>query len=915
MQKLIDMKENMKMRIYLATLLLCCTLSSYSQVSGIVYKDFDSNGQRSLPNEIGVRNILVSAFIENKTQPITTRTDINGIYSFSSADIPVGSKVRLEFTNLGIDNSSKKGSDNGSSVQFVMGGTQNANFGIISNEEYCNLNNIEIFTTCYVNGDPLLGGNAGEDASLVLLPYNAEGVAGQNGNPYPQLIAKAKEIGAVWGTEYQRTSRTAIVASIVRRHSGLGPLGTGGLYKVDFVNNITSPLVDLKTLGIDTGLDPHVGLPSNMEIPNEDSLTIHAVGKVGIGGITLSKDEKTLYIVNLFDRKIYSFFIDSPAKSPNKNSVRSYNIPDPCGDGDYRPWAIKQYGNKIYVGVVCSAEKSQDSTKLKGIIYELDPTSGIFSQFFEIPLNYKKGPLDHTFECISYTYWKPWIDKFPKGCASFFDGTYTVNFAMYPAPILADIEFDGDGSLLVGFMDRNGLMAAYRNMRPKDNGQRYDGFIGGDLLRIFNNNGVYQLENNGVAGNRVGSGVGNNQGPGGGEFYGNDSWIFKGNVAHSEILNGGVFIIPGTGEVISSSMDPINEVYQSAGFRVFSNFDGSFKRAYALYTNKIGTLGKSGGTGDLKATCLPAPIEIGNRVWLDSDFDGIQDPNEDGINDIEITLYDLENNGIEVGKTKTKNGGIYCFSNDNVLGGLLTTHQYEIRLKIDQTILINQNVFTGSLAHVNSGSDSELRDSDGILSDKALSIKITTGLAGESNHSFDFGLVKCLSPYAGKDIDFCEPLDSLKLLTAPINQKWMFIDGPSIAKIDSVTGTISNLKLNGDYKFILFYTPVGLSCSDTIVVKRNSLPIVERKTGNDALCFPINYYITSATPTGGIWTSSTNNPSNAVINSLGVITGMNKIGIYEFSYKSVNGCENVAKIELKVCCEKPICIPLSIIKK
>lgn len=903
------MKKNvstyMKAVVMMVFILFLFAVKTQAQLSGAVYKDFDSNGSRTLPNEIGVSNVLVSAYVGASVVPVTTRTDINGNYSFTATDVPAGSKVRVEFTELGISFSGKKGAESGSSVQFVTGGSTNVNLGLISSDEFCLVDGLELFASCYVNGDPLAGGNAGEDAALVRFPYTANGLAGANGAPYPTMVAKAKEIGAVWGTDYQKSSKTAIVSAIVRRHSGLGPLGTGGIYKVDFNTDVVSPLVDLKSLGIDTGPDPHTGLPANMEVPNEDSLTIYAVAKTGIGGITLSRDEKTLYVVNLYDRTVYSMLIGKPASTPNASSVKSFPIPDPCGDGDYRPWAIKQYGGKIYVGVVCTAETSQDSTKLKAVIYQLEPSTGVYTKFYEFPLDYKKGPLDHTGACINYTYWKPWVNTFPNGCASFFDGTHTVNFAMYPSAILTDIEFDGDGSMLVGFMDRHGLMAGFRNMRPKDDGMRYDGFVGGDILRIYNDNGVYRMENNGVAGNRTGSGVGNDQGPGGGEFYGNDYWKFYGNPAHSEIVNGGLLIMPGTGEVVASAMDPVDEVYQAAGMKVFSNFDGSTKRGYALYSNRVGTLGKSGGSGDFKSACGVAPIEIGNRVWYDKDFDGIQDPDEDGIEGVTVTLHDKQNGGVQVASTTTGVGGVYCFSDANLVDGLLAEHQYELRIHLPQSSLSNNKFYNISPKDKNSGTDSDLRDSDASLVGDYMIVPFTTGLDGETNHALDFGLIKCIAPNAGTDLTLCEPAVTEQLPASGVDNRWKFVSGPAVAAIDSLTGKITNLAANGTYKFMLYYSPAGLSCSDSISIKRNAKPVTIDKIGNNGFCFPIDTTTLSATPIGGTWSALATNPAAATIDNNGKVLGMTKIGIYSFVYTTPEGCKDTANVEIKACCVKP----------
>ena len=59
----------------------------------------------------------------------------------------------------------------------------------------------------------------------------------------------------------------------------------------------------------------------------------------------------------------------------------------------------------------------------------------------------------------------------------------------------------------------------------------------------------------------------------------------------------------------------------------------------------------------------PAPLEIGNRVWLDSNADGIRDPNEKGIDGVTMELY---RNGVLVGRTTTANGGQYYFNDTNV---------------------------------------------------------------------------------------------------------------------------------------------------------------------------------------------------------------------------------------------------------
>ena len=41
---------------------------------------------------------------------------------------------------------------------------------------------------------------------------------------------------------------------------------------------------------------------------------------------------------------------------------------------------------------------------------------------------------------------------------------------MYPQPIVTDLEFDDDGSMLIGFLDRFGHLAGVANHDPQGNG-------------------------------------------------------------------------------------------------------------------------------------------------------------------------------------------------------------------------------------------------------------------------------------------------------------------------------------------------------------------------------------------------------------------------------------------------------------
>lgn len=69
--------------------------------------------------------------------------------------------------------------------------------------------------------------------------------------------------------------------------------------------------------------------------------------------------------------------------------------------------------------------------------------------------------------------------------------------------------------------------------------------------------------------------------------------------------------------------------------------------------------GKGIGLGDLIALCDPAPIEIGNRVWTDTDADGIHDAGEASIAGVTVQLI---KNGNVIATSTIDASGNYYFS-------------------------------------------------------------------------------------------------------------------------------------------------------------------------------------------------------------------------------------------------------------
>ncbi len=752
-------------------LFFLCVSKNHAQISGTVFRDYNANGLRSTANPIepGIPNVRVSLFVGTNVTPKVVLTNADGTYSFGVTDVPAGSLVRVEFSNfMAGDTVSAAGVLNRSSVQFAKAPATDVSMPLNYPNDFCKSSGgVNIVTSCYVNGDPLAGGSAGEDDAIVQFNTLAEGRSIATQDLYPmKVLAKAKDIGSVWGSVYQLRSKQMLYSALVRRHVGLGTLGTGGIYKIDISGPtaVTTPFLDVKTLGIDTGPIPHVNLPADKVVQSTDAPSMRAAATTGIGGFTFSEDQKDIWFINLFDKKMYQIPVGIPSVAPtNPAVVRSFSIPNPgCSNGDYRPWGLKAYRGKMYIGVVCSAETSQNTADLRATLYEFTPSTGNYRTVLQFPLNYNKGPLDPTPpNCFNYTNFLPWTNTFPQPC----NQNSVQGFVMQPQAIFADFEFGDDGALVVNIMDRFGLQASNGqsspNPQPTDP-KGYNGFMSGDMLRASPNaDGTYTLESNGKTGSLSGTGVGNNEGPGGGEFYSEDIWYANGKRGHNDILNGGSFLLPGSGEVMVSSMDPVDDVYTSAGFRTYNTTTGKFIRGYAIYDfTKAGTVGKSGGVGDLVAMCNKGLIEIGNRVWFDKNRNGIQDPTEPGIDGLVVTLVDVKNGNSEVAKDTTANGGQFFFGDMNVRGTLNFESNYQIKMDMNQVLSATATTQIGecigtvvapnkSLAQLlgltvpdrPSIGNADLRDSDAKMVNAAAIIELNTGLPGQNNHTFDIGLL------------------------------------------------------------------------------------------------------------------------------------------------------------------------------
>ncbi|NJL29908.1 MAG: hypothetical protein HC897_19430 [Thermoanaerobaculia bacterium] len=141
---------------------------------------------------------------------------------------------------------------------FATGPTSGLDVGLNVPIDYCQANP-DVMTTCFLHGDPLHAGSLAADGDTVVsVDYDRTVMS-------PNHLAIGSEVGAVWGAAYQRSSQSLFLAAVLKRHAGFGPLGIGGLYRIDFSSGspVVSDFIDLTALGIGVGTDPR-------DVPGED---------------------------------------------------------------------------------------------------------------------------------------------------------------------------------------------------------------------------------------------------------------------------------------------------------------------------------------------------------------------------------------------------------------------------------------------------------------------------------------------------------------------------------------------------------------------------------------------------------------------------------------------------------------------
>jgi len=608
-----------------------------------------------------------------------------------------------------------------------------------------------------------------DERTLISAPYEF--------NQQDQPLATKADTGVVYGIAYDRANKRIYSAAYAKRGSAYGPGGPGGIYVTD-LDSTTYPLTGTTSLFATV---PNAGADNHDMATHQDYGFFDHVGKESLGDIDITNDGKYLFGVNMFNKTVFVY--DLTAADPAA-SIQTYAIPNPGCASDWRPMGTGVGLDTSYVGGVCSGQTDQDMNELSAHVYTFNPATGAFgaTQAVDQPLTFGRGRAykgticDGSIEGDGVGRFFSWIDAFPAGPneqrAAGCDGANglagAIGWMGYPTPMLDDIVEETNGDLIIAFRDRFADQAGFNAQEPNANGTFSPSGqtgAGGDVIRGCKlTDGTFVLDPNfdpatdtlapGAVCDNNNDGSTNNGGePTTYREYYTGDWRTG---FHEEAFYGGIALSRVEPNFVSSGFDSTGDVWTQG--------IGAVGRDGALPTGALGVrtddntvdqFGKGAGMADLEVLCDEAPIQIGNRVWADANGNGIQDAGEAPIAGVTVNLYDADGN--VVGTTLTDDNGNYFFDGTNVYEpGFVgdAAHLVTLDQNADYTVALDNPddyAADGPLAgrtptQADAGANDE-HDSDGVVPSGGTypQAAVTTGGAGEDDHSYDFGFLSPVS--------------------------------------------------------------------------------------------------------------------------------------------------------------------------
>lgn len=691
----------------------CGGLTGNDLVGGNVFLDSNNNGSND-NGETGQENVLVRVYDCEENVVCEVFTNSDGSWCCDNATN--GETFRVEYTtpfNPALEES-LAGPDNGTSTQFLVGGTSNSSYAVTTERVDCEgaATDFDIVITCFARGDNINGPHS-DDGVVLANPYleRDDRLNGSDQDIPERVLARADQVGSVYGVAVSPPTGDIFVSAYIKRFAGLGAgdVGasgaTGAIYRIQ-PDGTVDVLIDISPTS-SSNPDPSLystgTTRNNADVPAVTSQcdpAFNEIGRVGWGDIDISADGEEIYGMNMFDKSLY--VIDSSGTIVSRNPIPG----TACGPEftgctnnpvDLRPMATayNPADGLVYIGVVCSGESLYDlSTSiqtaaraaLEGYVFTFDPVTSQYSDdpVLTFPLTPGQGYTPGGFAGGAYHPWIPANANPATLVNNGFSSTIRRGF-----PILSDIEFDGD-ALIIGTRDLQRDRGIGNNV-PTPDGMgnctstnfpsqgSYPG-AGGLILRACpDGNGDLMMEVNGVCGGVMGYGLDNKPGD---ENRGYNTFYEQNTFHPNSDYMGSIALLPGQGEIAA----PGNVGQNATGVYYIDNetiYTPEINNAENDYDFSViynlgpvvgdGNFSKSAGLGDIEVLCTRQPmLQIGNYAWIDEDADGLQDACEPPLSGLTVKLYDKPSNGDApslLATTMTNAAGNYYFTGPNSSDG------------------------------------------------------------------------------------------------------------------------------------------------------------------------------------------------------------------------------------------------------
>ncbi len=403
-------------------------------------------------------------------------------------------------------------------------------------------------------------GRSGQDEAAVVAfrdtPDNSGHIA----------LATARQIGAVYGLAYDQRRETLYASAFHKRGVPFGPGGPGAIYALDLRSGDVRQWATVPNAGRDSHNAADDYFP--------DLGARGGAGTNSLGDIDLNAEGTELAVMNLPRKRIYRYSV------PDGELLGDFPFGAALAgwQGDAWPFGIGHHNGKLYHGVVRIAFASQDPDELWAFVYESNPDGSGMREVASTSLRYDRGYL---WPREGQAIWNPWRDP---------PGTIVPNRGRYPMPILSDIEFAPDDSMMIlGFRDRFGDVTFYTtppNQPPP--GEYYYNTPGGDIVAAWPAGDAWRFQVSPE------------------HFTGDFGPNAQGT--HDETSYGGLAVLPDGDTVAMSANSPIR--ISSAGAVWLSISAGSDKAREQIYVFGQGdNFGKANGLGDMEVLCAPQEQE------------------------------------------------------------------------------------------------------------------------------------------------------------------------------------------------------------------------------------------------------------------------------------------------------------------